>query len=156
MAVKVEFNGIVKSSPIVAATGAPQTNAGSGVPDQTNAELVLDFTLSLTGNYPAGGDTLDFTSAAPSNYALPSVAPSFVEFMELATAGTAGTGFDYRYAWGPTLQAPVPQSGALQIFGGATASQDGLNEIPAGTYASQTPSLNNKQIRCRAHFAKAA
>lgn len=155
MAVKVEFNGLVKSAPIVS-SATPGVNEGSGSPDQTNAELVLDFTLTLSGSYVAGGDALDFTSAPGNNYNLPSVAPSFVEFMELATIGTAGTGFKYAYAYGPTLQAPTPQGGALQIFGTGAASGQGGTEAAAGLYSGLTPSLNNKQIRCRAHFAKAA
>jgi len=156
MAIALTFNGIVKSAGIVAATGTPPTAEGSGVPDQTNNELILDFIATLSGSYTAGGDPLDFTGAAPSGYQLPSVAPSDVHITELAVIGTAATGFQFGYAYGPNLNAPTPQGGALQIFGGATASQDGLNEIAAGAYSSATPSLNNKQLRIRALFSKAA
>ena len=148
MAITLAFVGIVKSS------GA--TTGGSEVPDQTNAQYILDFVATLSGSYTAGGDPLDFTSAAPSGYQLPSVAPSDVHIMELAVIGTAATGFQYGYAYGPTLAAPTPQGGALQIFGGATASQDGLNEIPASAYSGQTPALNTTKLRIRATFSKSA
>ena len=154
--ISLAFIGVQKSAGIVAATGTPPAAQGSLVPDQTNATLILDFIGTLSGSYAAGGDPLDFTSAAPSGYQLPSVAPSFVQIMELATIGTAATGFQYGYAYGPNLQSPTPQGGSVQIFGGATASQDGLNEIAAGVYTGSSPSLNNKQLKIRAYFSKAA
>lgn len=151
------FVGVLSASggdAYIAATGAPPVIQGSQKVDQTNAQLVLVFIGNLTGSYVAGGDPLDFTAAAPANYQLPSVAPTLVQIEEIAITGTAGTGFQFKYAYGPSAQPWTPQGGAVQIFGGATASQDGLNEIPVGTYASQTPSLNNKQIKIVATFGK--
>ena len=156
MAISLKFIGIVKSAGIVAATGTPNTPEGSLVNDRTFNELILDFIASLSGSYTAGGDPLDFTAAAPSGYQLPAVAPSDVKFDDLATIGTAAPGYVYKYAYGPNLQSPTPQGGAMQIFGTGTASQDGLNEIAAGAYSSASPSLNNAQIKIRATFAKAA
>ena len=150
------FVGVLKSGAFIAATGAPPVIEGSQVPDQTNAELCLVFVGNLTGNYTAGGDPLDFTAAAPANYSLPSVAPTLVVIDEIAVIGTAATGFQFKYAYGPAAQPWTPQGGALQVFGGATASQDGLNEIAAGAYSGASPSLNNKQIKIFAMFSKAA
>ena len=151
------FVGILSASgggAYIAAMGAPPVIQGSQKADMTNASLVLVFIGNLTGSYTAGGDPLDFTAASAADYQLPSVAPSLVVIEEIAIIGTAGTGFQFKYAYGPAAQPWTPQGGAVQIFGGATASQDGLNEIAAGTYASTTPSLNNKQIKIFATFGK--
>lgn len=145
--ITLAFTGVVKSQgPAV----------GSGVNDQTERELVLDFLATLSGNYTAGGDPLDFTSAAPEGYALPPVAPSFVEVQELGVIGTAVPGYQYQYVYGPTLAAPTPMGGALQIFGTGAASGDGGTQFTAGAYSSGSPSLNNQQLKVRAYFAKSA
>jgi hypothetical protein len=150
------FVGVLKAADdaYIAATGAPPVIQGGQKVDQTNAQLVLVFIANLTGSYVAGGDALDFTAAAPADYQLPSTAPTLCVIEEIAVIGTAGTGMTFRYAYGPVAQPWTPQGGAVQIFGGATASQDGMNEIPVGTYASTTPSLNNKQIKIVATFGK--
>lgn len=141
------FIGIQKSSGVA---------TGSGVNDQTNAELILDFVGTLTGNYTNNGDPLDFTSAAPSGYQLPSVAPTSVQISELGVIGTALPGFQYDYVYGPSLAAATPQGGAVQIFGTGAVSGQGGTQITAGAYANTTPSLNNQQIKIRAFFAKVA
>ena len=148
--ITLAFTGVVKNQ---------LPTVGNGSNDQSNAELILDYIATLSGSYTAGGDPIDFTAATnPSGFNLPPFAPTEVRISELAVIGTAATGFQFGYAYGPagaTAASPyTPQGGGVQIFGGATASQDGLNEIPVGTYASQTPSLNGKQLKVRAWFAK--
>ncbi len=147
MAITLSFVGIVKSS------GA--TTGGSGVNDQTNAELILDFIGTLSGSYTAGGEPLDFTTAAPSGFQLPSVAPSDVHITELGVIGTATPGFQYNYVYGPSLAAPTERGGAIQIFGTGAASGQGGTAITS-TYAGQTPSLDGQKLKIRAFFAKAA
>ena len=147
MAIALTFVGIVKSQ---------LPTVGSLVDDQTNSELILDFLATLSGNYTAGGDPLDFTAAAPSGYQLPPVAPTRVDVQELAVIGTEAPHFSYQYAYGPAGAANsyTPAGGALQIFGTGTGSTDGGNAI-SGTYAGTTPALTC-QLRIRAYFAKAA
>lgn len=148
MALTLTFVGIVKSQ-------FPTT--GSLVNDQTNAELILDFLAVLSGSYTAGGEPLDFGSAAPSGYQLPSVAPTWVQIQEFGVIGTAVPGFQYQYVYGPagaTYQY-TPNGGAVQIFGTGAGSGQGGTAITS-TYAGQTPSLNGQQLRIRAYFAKAA
>lgn len=146
MAIALTFAGIVKS-------GSAAT--GSGTVDQTNAELIIDFVGTLSGSYTAGGEPLDFTTATPSGYQLPSVAPSSVQITELGVIGTATPGFQYNYVYGPTIAAPTERGGAIQIFGTGAGSGQGGTAITS-TYAGQTPSLNGQQLKIRAFFAKAA
>ena len=146
MALALSFVGIVKSSGV---TG------GSEVNDQTNGELILDFLGTLSGSYTAGGEPLDFTTAPPSGFQLPSVAPSDVHITELGVIGTETPGFNYNYVYGPTLAAPTEKGGAIQIKGTGTATLDGGNAI-TGTYASQTPSLDAQKLKIRAFFAKSS
>lgn len=148
MALALTFTGIVKSQ---------LPTQGSLVNDQTNDELILDFLGTLSGSYTAGGEPLDFTSAAPSGYQLPPVAPTRVEIQELAVIGTEAPGFSYQYAFGPAgaTYNYTPQGGAIQVKGAGAASGQGGTAV-SGTYASQTPSLNGQQLRIRAFFAKAA
>lgn len=155
MAITLTFLGIQTSaaSGIVATTGTPPAVQGSQKNDQTNAELILDFIGTLSGSYTAGGEPLDFTSAAPSGYQLPSAPPADVHITELAVIGTAAPGFSYLYAYGPTLAAPTERGGAIQIFGAGAGSGQGGTEI-SGTYAGTTPSLSNKQLKIRAFFSK--
>ena len=135
--------------------GAPPVISGTQRPDQTNAQLIYDYEAVLSGNYTAGGDTLDFTSAIPANGPVPNVAPTDVHIDELGILGTALAGFIYKYVYSNISTAmATPQGGGLQIFGTGTASQDGMNEIAAGAYANTTPSLNNVKLKIRATFAK--
>lgn len=147
MAVSLSFVGLVKSSPVT---------TGSESVDQTNAMLGLVFlgTLPSTGSYTVGGEPLDFTSASPANYQLPSVAPTIVLVEELGVIGTAVPGFKYVYVYSNiSTAAATPQGGGLQIFGGAAGSGQGGTEI-SGAWGSTTPSLAGNQLKIVAYFAK--
>ena len=150
------FVGILSAADpaYIAATGTPPAIQGSQRPDQTNSELLLVFIGNLTGSYANGGDPLDFTAAAPSNYSLPSTAPTKVWIEELGVIGTAVPGFQYQYVYGPAAQPWTPQGGAVQIFGAGAGSGQGGTQITAGAYANTTPSLNNTQIKIVALFGK--
>ena len=151
MAVSLSFVGLVKSSPFTNG-GNP---AGSGAVDQTNDLLGLVFlgTLPSSGNYTAGGEPLDFTSAAAANYTLPSTAPTICMIEELGVIGTAVPGFKYQYVYSSLTAAPTPQGGAVQIFGSGAGSGQGGTEI-SGAWGSTTPSLASKQLKIVAYFAK--
>lgn len=150
MAISLVFKGLTpKGSTGITVTAA---NPG-GFNDTTAGEFIMDFQGTLSGSYTNGsthGDPLDFTTAALV-FPFGEWAPTKVEIEEIGTSAAALTGFVYKYVWNSP---PTQQGGAIQIFGGATASQDGLNEIPNGAYSGNTPSLSGVVLAIRAWFAK--
>lgn len=134
--------------------------SGSLVNAVTDRELVLDFLLTLSGNYGGAathGDVLDFTSAAPSGFALPEYAPTIVWTRELVQAGNLAPGFQYLYCPAAinTAAGSTPANGVLQILGTGPGSGQGGTEITQGAaYSGTTPSLNGQQLLCRAVFTK--
>lgn len=81
----------------------------TGVPDVTQSEEIVQFTITASGSYPAGGDVLSF---ANSNKIQSRKPPNRVEIYEEPNATTAqiATGYSFAYAKG-TTQA----NGLLQI-----------------------------------------
>lgn len=124
-------------------------NVGDGQGDTTLREIIVDGTLTLSGSYVAGGDAINFTTPAPA-FSFGNQAPTRVEIFEKPVKGTAGTGFVFVYAYGPSLAAPTQAGGALQIFGGAASPGQGLTELSAGPYSGSTPSLSGAVLGFRA------
>ncbi len=152
MAATLKFKGIITDGASFAAA------AGSLVPDNTQKEIILDFDITLTGNYGGAathGDPLDFTAPAYSGCNPGLQAPTKVEVFERPVAGVAPTFYQYVYCPGPTLAAPTQAGGVLAIAGTGAASGQGGTEITEGSaYSSFTPSLNNIVLGCRAYFAR--
>lgn len=131
--------------------------AGSQVPDTTQKEIIVDGTITLTGNYGGAashGDALSFASLA-SEFSIGGQAPTRVEIFERPVAGVAPTGYMYTYCPGPTLAAPTQAGGVLGILGTGAASGQGGTELTQGSaYSSFTPSLNNIVLGFRAWFSR--
>jgi hypothetical protein len=149
MAVAVAIFGVL--------TNGSSASVGSGLADATMGEIIVDGTLTLSGNYGAGagthGDALSF--AVSSSLIFGSNAPTKVEIYEAPLFGVAPLGYQYQYAYGPTLAAPTQAGGALQVFGTGAASGQGGTELTNGSaYSTFTPSLNGAVLRFRAWFAK--
>lgn len=94
--------------------------------------LHIFFSLTLTGSYPTGGDTVDLTAffgtSGLPGYSFPTASlPEKVEFQSLKTPGATGL-FVYQYVPGTTLA-----NGKVQVFTGA-AAQSALTEFSAGVY----------------------
>lgn len=134
-------------------TNGSSFSAGSQTADTTKAMITMYGTITLSGSYPAHGDPLNFTGLS-SEFSYGNQAPTWVNIKELVVAGGTPAGFIYNYNPGPTLAAPTQAGGVLQILGTGTASQDGLNELVAGTYAGQTPSLNGTVLWFEAKFSR--
>lgn len=84
-----------------------------GVPDVTEREEFIQGTITFSGSYVVGGDTLSF---AGNNKIQSRTAPNRVEVYEEPVAGTqTATGLTLIFAKG-TTQA----NGTLQIFGPGT------------------------------------
>lgn len=148
MAITVAFQGIIHNGSSYA--------AASGTADFTGAEIIADFTLTLSGNYGTAsshGDPLSFAISLPIS--LGNQAPTRVEVFEAPVAGTAALGYQYVYQPGPTLAAPTQAGGALCILGTGAGSGQGGTELTQGSaYSGFTPSLNGVVLRCRAWFAR--
>lgn len=151
MAATVAFAGIITNGSSFAA------GAGSQVPDTTQKEIIVDGTITLTGNYGTAashGDPLDFTKPA-SEFSIGGQAPTRVEIFERPVAGVAPTFYQYVYCPGPTLAAPTQAGGVLSIGATGTASGDGGNELTEGSaYSGFSPSLNNIVLGFRAWFTR--
>lgn len=144
-------------TPLGVQAGNVPYNVGSQQYDVSKEIIWFDFLITLSGNYPTGGDTLDFTSINPLGYSLGNAAPTTVDLKELVQAGGTATGFQALYCPGPTINTnggATPAGGTVQFLGGATASQDGLNQIAAGAYANTTPSLNGAVYKGLARFVR--
>jgi len=89
--------------------------------DMTQQEEIIDFTVALTGSYPANGDTLDLSQLG----AISSALPNKVELWEATPAsGKPASGYYFLFLPG-TTQA----NGLMEMFNGTT-------QVSAGTYAS--------------------
>ena len=93
--------------------------------DSTQNGFIVYGTIALTGNYPAHGDTLDFSkfSQIPSN-----AIPIWIDILEAPPAGTDPSGYVYNFCPGTTNA-----NGVLAIFNGAAT--------PFGTGAYSAPLL---------------
>ncbi len=98
-------------------------------PDVTNREVIVYFTVPLTGNYGGGathGDVLNLTQL--QDLLKSSQLPLQVELWEAPPAGTAPSGYGYVFAPG-TTQA----NGQLVVLAGPAALSGPASEYPEGT-----------------------
>jgi hypothetical protein len=106
-----------------------------GVPDVTDREELVQFTLTFSGNYPPGGDTLSFANTNKIQSRRP---PVRVEVYEEPIAPQISVGDNFVFAKG-TTQA----NGLLQIN---TASG-----VPFATGAYGA-TFATTTVKCRAWF----
>lgn len=149
MSIAVAFLGVIVNGSSFA--------AASNQPDTTQKEIIVDGTLTLSGNYGGAathGDVLDFTNI-PSQFSIGGQAPTRVEVFERPQVGVAPTGYNFIYCPGPTLAAPTQAGGVLAIMGTGAASGQGGTELTEGSaYSGFTPSLNGLILGFRAWFAR--
>ncbi len=113
---------------------AMQTSSQSGLPYfEASAKIIrIYFTITASGSYSTGGDTLDLTqlfSSIPGLDIPVGAMPLKLEIMSAHGTGTPQTAmFVYNFAPGSTLA-----NGKMQVFTGA-AAQAGLTELSAGAY----------------------
>lgn len=115
-------------------TEAQQQSSVTGIQMTSEDQLTLTiwFLLTLSGNYLAGGITVDLTqlfaagNAAPGA-SLPTGANPLLP-VELESSRTPGQANLYEYHYVPGTNAT---NGKIQIFTGA-AAQTGLTELAAG------------------------
>lgn len=104
-----------------------------GNPDTTQKEQFYLGTLTFSGTYTSGGDTLSFGVVG----VLSNVAPLRVEVYEQPTTAQTAVGDLFIYAKGTTAA-----NGKLQIF---TASATQYSGSPGTTFGTTT-------VKCRAWF----
>ena len=121
-------------------TIAPQT------PDTTAREIIVDGTVTLTGNYGGAsthGDTLNLQQFG--DLLKSSQLPTKVEIWEDPAAGTAPTGYEFIFCPGTTQL-----NGVLCIMGtGASAGGPGQEYTEASAYSA---GLLAAALRIRAWF----
>jgi hypothetical protein len=128
MAVAVAISSIVTDDP-------------SGGLDKTRTRLIVEGTLTLSGNYGGAsthGDTVNFAQFDQIKSGQP---PAWVEVQENQGAGNAPLGYNFIYSNG-TTQA----NGVLQITVGTTEVTE------ATAYSGLSPSLSGVVLRFRAAF----
>jgi len=102
--------------------------------------------ITPTGNYTAGGDTLDLTqifninSSAPGE-TLPTIElTALVEIVSQRPQGAAGNGFNYMYKFSP---GSTLANGAMQVYTATSAAQTGFAEITGAPTAYPANVLND-------------
>lgn len=135
----------------VAISAINGADPGAGLDDTRNS-LIVEGTLTLTGNYGTAASHGDVINFGVSGFPATSYPPKAVEIEEYIVAGVAPTGFRYIYAFGTTLE-----NGQLIILAegsgaGATTGQPELTENEL--YASCTPSLQGQVLRFKAWLIK--
>ena len=94
--------------------------------DNTQSLIFVWFTVTLLGNYPAGGDILDLSGTAFGDAVKALGPPLDVDLKSFASGGVSGFCYDYRPGTSSAL-------GKIQMFTGA-AAQSALTEFTAGAY----------------------
>lgn len=129
------------------------SNDPSGGLDNTQNEVIVDGTLTLSGNYGGAsthGDTVNFTGAAGWDQVKSTLVPRRVEIFEDQGAGNAPLGYGFLYFHG-TTQA----NGVLVVLGTAASggAEVGATEFTeAAAYSDGSPSLDAAVLRFRAWF----
>jgi len=104
--------------------------------DRTQNQVVAYGTLTLSGSYPANGDTLSFAGLGiPSNQL-----PTYVAIYETTPAPGPQSGYAFRYVPG-TTQA----NGLMEVFNGTT-------QFSAGAYGTPPFSITGFTLAFRAEF----
>ena len=104
--------------------------------DITQQQLIVDLILTVSGNYPANGDTLSFAGLGIQSNQV----PTQVEIYEATPAGVAQSGYAFRFSPG-TTQA----NGVMQAWNGTT-------QFSAGAYGTPPFSVTGFALRARAWF----
>jgi len=106
--------------------------------DHTTNQFIVDGTLTLSGSYPANGDTLSLAGLGiPSNQP-----PNLVEIFEATPAPGPASGYAFRFLPG-TTQA----NGLMEVFNGTT-------QLVAGAYGAPPFAIVGFALKFRAYFPK--
>lgn len=112
------------------------------------------FQITPTGNYAAGGDTLDLTqlfnltSSAPGNTLPTFELPLKVDIISQRAQGGTGNGFQYLYKYSPGTSLA---NGAMQVYTATSAAQTGFAEI-TGAPTAYPANVLNDVIIAEAYF----
>lgn len=125
--------------------------------DKTLNQVLVEGTLTLTGNYGSGashGDAINFANATGGDLIKSEYPPRRVEIFENQQSASAGVGnapLGYTYIY---CQGTTQNNGLLQVLGaGAGGATTGDPEFTQGAaYSAGSPSLNNAVLRFRAWF----
>lgn len=109
--------------------------------DNTQNQLIVDGTLTLSGNYVAHGDAINLTGFDAIKA---QSAPTRIEVYEQPAAGVSASGFVLEGVPG-TTQA----NGVLQVFETGAAASNPLSEMAAGAYPA---GLTGAVVKFRAWF----
>ena len=106
--------------------------------DTTQQQFIVDCTLTLTGNYPANGDTVNLQNLGiPSNQL-----PNKVEIYEATPSPGPASWYAFVYLPG-TTQA----NGLMEVFNGTT-------QFSAGAYGAPPFAITGFALRARIWFSK--
>ena len=120
---------------------------GSNLADNTQREVIADFTLTFSGNYggaATNGDTINFSGF---DQVKSGQIPMNVEVYEAPAAGTAPTGYFFNFCPGTT-----PANGVLWV-GQCAAAGNPISQITQGS-AYPAALTAATWMKCRAYFAK--
>lgn len=113
-------------------------------PDTTERELIVDGTLTFSGNYPNFGDMMNLGQFdAIKSQSL----PTKVEIYEMPAAGTAPSGFTYTYALGTTLA-----NGQVVVTASASQASPGILPLVQIAVAAYPAGITGASVRFRAWF----
>jgi hypothetical protein len=93
----------------------------SGVPDTTGKEAIYQGTLTFSGSYTTGGDTLSFGNSSILSNSI----PNYVEVYEQPSSSQTAVAYKFIYSPGTTIA-----NGKLQIFTNAGS------QFAAGAYST--------------------
>jgi hypothetical protein len=110
--------------------------------DDTQTMTTVYFTATASGDYAAGGDTLDFTQIAEKIKS--SRPPLWVEFQSQDPDGVSG--WLYQYRPGTTAA-----NGKMQVMGTGAGNAQVLGELAAGNYPA---SVTGDRIVGKAAFPR--
>jgi hypothetical protein len=94
--------------------------------DNTQKQLIVDGTLTLSGNYVAHGDAIDLTGIDLIKSQLP---PTRIQVYEQPAAGASASGYVL-----VGVPGAAQNNGVLQVFETGAAASDPLSELAAGAY----------------------
>ncbi len=106
--------------------------------DYTTNQFIVDGTLTLSGSYPANGDTLSFAALGIESQQL----PNLVEIFEATPAGVAQSGYAFRFSPGTTMA-----NGVMQVW-------NGITQFAAGAYGTPPFAVTGFVLKFRAYFPK--
>lgn len=134
----------------MAAVTSPNLGALPDPVDTTQQEVIIDFSITLSGNYGVAnghGDVLDLGNCSGGQAQLNN-SPNRVEIYEAPTAGNAPTGYVLGYSFGPDQH-----TGKLTVMQNQGAGNPNL-EITQGNAYPAALTAATANIRGRAWFPK--